>query len=67
MLLQSELEEIVKGKTVIVVAHRLSTISNADKILVVKDGRIQEMGTHEELIKKKGLYYQLYTEQYQPS
>ena len=45
----------------IIVAHRLSTIQNSDKIIVLDNGQILEMGNHEELIKKKGRYYQLYT------
>lgn len=53
------LVEFYKGKTVVVVAHRLSTVKNADKIVVLDNGRIAETGTHEELTKKQGHYYQL--------
>ena len=48
--------EIIKGKTVIVIAHRLSTVTDADQILVVDNGRIVERGTHNELLKSGGLY-----------
>ena len=53
------------GRTTLTVAHRLSTIRQADVILVVKDGKIIEQGTHSELIAKKGAYYNLYTRQFQ--
>ena len=49
------------GRTVFVIAHRLSTVQNADVIMVLDQGRIIERGTHDELIEKKGKYYQLYT------
>ena len=55
----NELERFYKGKTVIVVAHRLSTVKNADNIVVLNNGTIAEMGTHNELIAKEGLYYNL--------
>ena len=51
----------MKGRTVFVIAHRLSTIRNSDAIMVLEHGRIVERGSHEELIKEKGIYYQLYT------
>ncbi|SFJ69818.1 ABC transporter ATP-binding protein [Thermoflavimicrobium dichotomicum] len=62
-LLQKYLEKVYKGKTVIVVAHRLATIRQADRILVVADGMIQEMGSHQELLEQRGMYYELYKEQ----
>ena len=60
-LVQKGTDEIMKGRTVFVIAHRLSTVQNADKILVLDHGRIIEEGNHEELIAKHGTYYQLYT------
>ena len=55
-LIQSAISELTKGKTIITIAHRLSTVKNADKILVVEDGKIAESGTHDELIAENGLY-----------
>ena len=53
------LENFYKNKTVVVVAHRLSTVKNADQIIVLDEGKIVEKGTHNSLSKKKGLYYRL--------
>ena len=61
--IQASLKELMKGRTTFVIAHRLSTIRQADQILVIEQGRIAEQGKHEELIDKKGRYYQLYTYQ----
>lgn len=55
-IIQQSVARLVKGKTLIVIAHRLSTVSDADKIVVIKDGQIDSEGTHEELLKKGGLY-----------
>lgn len=55
-LIQSAISELTRGKTIITIAHRLATIQNADQILVVDDGQIAEAGTHDELVKKDGLY-----------
>ncbi|MBQ3231904.1 MAG: ATP-binding cassette domain-containing protein, partial [Clostridia bacterium] len=63
--IQSAIETIIKGRTSLVIAHRLSTVKNADLILVVKDGKIIEQGRHDELLKKRGHYYSLYTRQYE--
>lgn len=62
-LIQASLKELMKGRTTFVIAHRLSTIRQADQILVVEQGRIVEHGQHEDLIERKGRYYQLYTYQ----
>ena len=60
-LVQKGMDILKKGRTVFVIAHRLSTIRNSDAIMVLEHGRIVERGSHEELIKEKGIYYQLYT------
>ena len=63
--IQSAIDTIIRGRTSLVIAHRLSTVRNADLILVVTDGKIVEQGTHAELLKKKGHYFRLYTRQYE--
>ncbi|MBN2260123.1 MAG: ABC transporter ATP-binding protein [Clostridiales bacterium] len=63
--IQDAIEKIIKGRTTFVVAHRLSTIKNADKIIVLHKGKIRESGTHDELLKNQGIYYNLYQLQYQ--
>lgn len=63
-LIQAALDKLMEGRTSFVIAHRLSTIRNASKIIVLKDGRIVEMGTHKELLKKRGLYFYLYKIQF---
>ena len=62
--IQEAAAETAKGRTTFVIAHRLSTIRNADRILAVKDGRIVEQGTHEELMNRNGYYRQLYMRQF---
>ncbi|WP_405568114.1 ABC transporter ATP-binding protein [Polaribacter sp. Asnod6-C07] len=62
-LIQKSLSELIKDRTTIVIAHRLSTIKKADQILVIEAGKIAERGNHDELIAKKGRYYDLYTYQ----
>ena len=64
VLIQQALDELCKGRTTLVVAHRLSTIRNADSIAVVTEGRIAEQGTHEELVEKGGIYKNLYELQF---
>lgn len=63
-MLQDAMQKIMIGRTSFVIAHRLSTIKNADLILVMKDGNIVELGTHKELLAKKGYYEQLYNSQF---
>ena len=63
--IQNAIDTIIKGRTSLVIAHRLSTVKNADLILVVHDGKIIEQGTHQALLKAKGYYYRLYTRQYE--
>ncbi len=64
LLIQDALTRLMANRTSIVIAHRLSTIQNADKIIVMHKGRIREMGTHNELLQKRGVYYRLYQLQY---
>ncbi|MEW6504531.1 MAG: ABC transporter ATP-binding protein [Chloroflexota bacterium] len=63
-LIQRGMEVMMKGRTSFVIAHRLSTIKRADRILVIEQGKIAEMGTHAELLRKRGKYYSLYTKQF---
>ena len=65
MLIQQAFDKLMEGRTSFVVAHRLSTIRNASLILVMRDGKIIEQGTHEELLSKGGFYYTLYNSQFQ--
>jgi ATP-binding cassette subfamily B protein len=64
-LIQQGMETLMKGRTSFIIAHRLSTIKKANRILVIENGQISEMGTHEELIRAKGHYHSLYTKQFQ--
>lgn len=59
-LVAQSLERLAEGRTTLTIAHRLTTIQNADRILVLAEGQIQEEGNHQELLKKQGIYYQLY-------
>ena len=63
-LIQRGMERLMEGRTAFVIAHRLSTIRRADRIVVIENGRIVEMGTHAELLRRRGRYYELYTRQF---
>ena len=63
-LIQRGMEALMQGRTSFIIAHRLSTIRRADRIVVIQDGRIAEIGTHAELLKLRGHYYRLYTQQF---
>jgi len=67
ILIQRALKKLLTGRTSLIIAHRLSTVRDADKILVVQKGKIVEIGTHQELLRKKGYYYYLYKLQFKPS
>ena len=60
-IVQKGMDKLMEGRTVFVIAHRLSTVMNSDVIMVLDHGKIIERGTHEELIERRGTYYQLYT------
>jgi ATP-binding cassette subfamily B protein len=64
VLIQEAMAELMKNRTSFIIAHRLSTIRHADLILVMKDGDIVEQGTHDELLKKQGVYAELYNSQF---
>jgi len=63
-LIQQELKEVLKNRTTFIIAHRISSVKNADQILVLDKGRIAERGTHKELLEKKGIYYGMVQDQY---
>ena len=64
-IIQHAIQTVLSGRTSFIIAHRLSTVRSADRILVIQNGKITEDGTHHELIAKRGYYYQLYTNQFQ--
>ena len=57
--IQDSLDKLIKGRTTISIAHRLSTLRNADRLIVLDNGKLVESGTHEELVKERGVYYKL--------
>ncbi|HRR91103.1 MAG TPA: ABC transporter ATP-binding protein, partial [bacterium] len=63
-LLQKGISKLLEGRTAFIIAHRLSTIQSSDKILVVENGKIVEMGKHDELMEKKGIYYTMFMSQF---
>jgi len=65
MIIQNAISEVLKGRTSFIIAHRLSTVRSADRILVIENGGIKEMGTHQELMRQKGSYYKLYMSQFE--
>jgi ABC-type multidrug transport system fused ATPase/permease subunit len=60
-VVQEALDRVMKGRTTLIIAHRLSTIRNADVIAVISEGKVAEIGNHEELVEQGGLYYNLVT------
>ena len=63
-MIQNAMEKLTEGRTSFVIAHRLSTIRNADQIIVMNNGDIVEVGNHDELMKKQGFYFNLYSSQF---
>ena len=63
-LIQAALARLLSGRTSIVIAHRLSTVQRADRILVLHKGEVRELGTHQELLARRGIYYRLYQLQF---
>lgn len=63
-LIQKAIQTVLRGRTSFIIAHRLSTVRSADMILVIRDGKVQEQGTHDELMQAQGYYYRLYTNQF---
>ena len=64
ILIRDAIKKLIKSRTTIIIAHRLSTIKYADKIIVMHKGEIAEMGRHEELLRSKGIYHDLYELQF---
>ena len=66
-LIQQGMDALMEGRTVFVIAHRLSTVRNSNCIVVIEQGQIEEKGSHQQLLDKEGRYYRLYTGQFQLS
>ncbi len=64
-MIQKGLDQLMEGRTSVIIAHRLSTIRNADRIIVLEQGRVVEHGKHDELIARRGRYYDLYSGQFE--
>jgi ATP-binding cassette subfamily B protein len=64
MLIQDAIQTVLKGRTSFIIAHRLSTVRSADRILVIRGGKVEEKGSHSQLMAAKGYYYRLYTNQF---
>ena len=65
-LIQQALDQVMKNRTTFVIAHRVSSVKSADRILVLNNGQISEQGTHEALLQKNGMYREIYDLQFQP-
>jgi ATP-binding cassette, subfamily B, multidrug efflux pump len=65
LLIQDALDKVMKNRSCLVIAHRLSTIRNADRIIVLHHGEVREIGSHSQLMEKKGIYHRLYQLQYE--
>ena len=62
--MRDALDRMIEGRTSVIIAHRLSTVQRADKIIVMHKGQVREMGTHQQLLANRGIYYKLYQLQY---
>lgn len=62
--IQQALKNVMEGRTTFIIAHRISSVKDADEIIVLDDGQIVERGTHEQLVKQRGKYFEIYSQQY---
>ena len=65
--IQKAMRRLMEGRTTFIIAHRLNTVRNADRIVVINDGQVAEQGTHDELIDRKGVYAELHNNQFSPA